>query len=86
MSAQGFRAIRPAEKTVRVTLNGERRALPADGSLLAGLLQQAERLDWFCAIGQCQRCRVQINGQEALACQVGVQDGDIIDTPGDWSG
>ncbi len=97
MSGPGFRAvdgpIEPAD-WVTVQVDGRATQLPSGSSVLAALLQHAGRAgettaqapDWFCAIGQCQRCRVRINGREAIACQVQVQAGDVIDTQESWSG
>lgn len=82
MSAPGFRLIDGAGKTVAVTIDGEPHELPAGRSLLAGLLTQGAPVDFFCAIGQCQRCRARINGQVELACLLVPRLGDVIETDG----
>ncbi|TVO62401.1 (2Fe-2S)-binding protein [Spiribacter vilamensis] len=70
-------------------MNGEPLEVPRGMSVLAGLLIRADDASspgWFCAIGQCQRCRVRINGREAVACQTSPAEGDVIETRDSWSG
>ncbi|MEX0449013.1 2Fe-2S iron-sulfur cluster-binding protein [Spiribacter sp. 221] len=93
MSGQGFRPVRDAGERIMVAIDGVRHELPAGMSVLAALLcadavadGRVTPPDWFCGIGQCQRCRVCVNGQEVIACQVPARPGDVIDTRGDWSG
>ncbi|MFS2021736.1 2Fe-2S iron-sulfur cluster-binding protein [Massilia sp. CT11-108] len=39
----------------------------------------------FCGIGQCQECRVTVDGcANQLACRTICADGMTIDTGGDW--
>ena len=93
MSGQGFRPVRDAGERITVTIDGVQHELPAGMSLLAALLcadavadGRVTTPDWFCGIGQCQRCRVRMNGREVIACQALVRSGDAIETLGDWSG
>lgn len=90
MTGQGFRYRgTAAEESVRVTLDGRAVDIPRGVSVLGALLLQADgdqQPDWFCAIGQCQRCRVRVNGDELIACQTYLAPGDRIETPESWSG
>ncbi len=80
MSTAAFRFVDPPSEAVEVTLDGEPKSLPAGRSLLAGLLGEGASIDFFCAIGQCQRCRVRVNGEVAIACLREPQAGDEIET------
>ena len=88
MSGRGFRCIEDGVDRVAVQVNGKPVELLAGVSVLAGLMQHSVEApdsatgppDWFCGIGQCQRCRVRINGREAIACQAVVRTGDVIET------
>ncbi len=87
MSGQGFRPVRDAGEWITVAIDGGQHELPAGMSVLAALLcadavadGRVMPPDWFCGIGQCQRCRVRINGREAIACQAVVRTGDVIET------
>ncbi|WP_435105955.1 2Fe-2S iron-sulfur cluster-binding protein [Arhodomonas sp. AD133] len=80
MSRAGFRFIDPQPETVEVTVDGRPHTLPAGRSLLAGLLGDGTGIDFFCAIGQCQRCRVRVNGEVDIACLREPQAGDVIET------
>lgn len=76
----------PADDLVEVTVDGEPVALPAGRSLLAGLLTRSTaHIDFFCAIGQCERCVVRINGLERVACLTRPQAGDVVETKARWS-
>ena len=93
MSGRGFRPVRDRGERVTAVINGVQRELPGGMSVLAALLcadgahdAREKAPDWFCAIGQCQRCRVRVNHREVLACQTPIAAGDIIETGGDWSG
>ncbi|MCS4503091.1 hypothetical protein KBTX_02286 [wastewater metagenome] len=82
MSERGFRFIDTPETAIEVTVDGALRHLPAGRSLLAGLLATADGApDFFCAIGQCQRCRVRVNGTSEVACLYTPRDGDTVETP-----
>lgn len=82
MSERRFRFIDTPEATVEVSVDGTPRQLPAGRSLLAGLLATADGApDCFCAIGQCQRCRVRVNGASEVACLYTPRAGDTVETP-----
>ncbi len=75
----------PADDLVELTVDGEAVALPANRSLLAGLLASAPTaVDFFCAIGQCERCVMRINGLERVACLTRPREGDVVETPARW--
>lgn len=89
MSAARFRPVDASEASIRLTVEGVSIQVPAGMSVLAALLTAADARaepDWFCAIGQCQRCRVWVNGQPAIACQRMAQDGDDVAIGNHWSG
>ncbi len=89
MSAKRFQSLSPPQTYVTAALNGQTCSLPTDRTLLAALLERTEpnpAPDWFCAIGQCQRCQVHVNGYPKLACQVVVRADDVIKCSADWSG
>ena len=74
----------PPEPRVPVTVDGTVMSLPANRSLLAGLLTVTDAAGFFCAIGQCERCVVRINGMERVACLTQPQAGDVVETPALW--
>jgi aerobic-type carbon monoxide dehydrogenase small subunit (CoxS/CutS family) len=83
MSGPGFRSILPPGPTVAVSVDGAPLALPAGRSVLAGLLladRAGAAADFFCAIGQCQRCLVVRDGRPVLACLACPQGGETIAT------
>ena len=80
MTAPAFRALADTDETVPVTLDGAERRLPASLSLLAALLGTDSAPAFTCAIGQCQRCLVRVNGTPRLACMTYAAAGDEIDT------
>ncbi|MEX0373026.1 2Fe-2S iron-sulfur cluster-binding protein [Spiribacter roseus] len=89
MTGPGFRCLEVAGEGIRVEIDGRSVEIPRGVSVLGALLLQADqgqRPDWFCAIGQCQRCRVRVNGHETTACQAYPAPGDRIETPKGWSG
>lgn len=63
-----YRSIAPARGTVTVTVDGKPLAVPRGQSLLAALLVQGRAPDFHCAIGQCQRCLVRVDGRVETAC------------------
>jgi aerobic-type carbon monoxide dehydrogenase small subunit (CoxS/CutS family) len=81
MSPAPFQALAEADETVAVTVNGVPRRLNARQSLLAALLCAGSAPPFTCAIGQCQRCLVQVNGLRQLACLTYPSAGDRIETP-----
>lgn len=77
------------EAAVPVCVDGVSLSLPGGCSLLAGLLARGpddDGVEFFCAIGQCQRCLVRLNGREEVACQVKPASGDVIETAATWGG
>ncbi len=91
MPAYRFRA--PLE-TVAITVDGQPFDAAAGRSLLASLLA-ADRVgaaaDFSCAIGQCQRCIVRVDGVPRPACLTYPRGGERVDTtaldgrPPPWS-
>ncbi len=81
MSRAPFQALAEADETVSVTVNGARRRLNPSQSLLAALLCEDSAPPFTCAIGQCQRCLVQVNGLPQLACLTYPTAGDRIEAP-----
>lgn len=69
---------------VPIHIDGEACEVPGDRSLLAGLLARAAPIDFLCAIGQCQRCVVRVNGREQVACLTVPRPGDEVETPARW--
>lgn len=75
-----YRLIENVPETVNITVDGEPVQVPAGRSLLAGMAVAALAPAFFCAIGQCQRCAVWINGREEIACLAVPREGDEIKT------
>ncbi len=78
-------------KTITLHINGNPRAVPAGitvaaalrrcGVVLFGQTVYGTARDVFCGMGQCQACRVRIDGQdEALACMHLVREGMRVET------
>jgi aerobic-type carbon monoxide dehydrogenase small subunit (CoxS/CutS family) len=66
---------------VCIIVDGARVTVAADRSLLAGLLAAGDTgIEFFCAIGQCQRCIVRINGVARPACLLRPSEGDVVET------
>ncbi len=76
-----YRALDDADGTVTVTVDGSQRRVPANQSFLAALLCGNSAPAFTCAIGQCQRCLIQVNGTPRLACMTYPTAGDRIETP-----
>lgn len=74
-----FRAPGETAPTVAVTLDGAEHRVRADQSLLAILLCGDSAPAFTCAIGQCQRCLMRVNGSPRLACMTYAADGDRIE-------
>ena len=83
------------ETTCRVTIDGTAVDVPAGASVVAALViagsmctrraVTGEPRFAFCGIGQCQECRVTIDGRaHRLACRTVCTPGMIIETGGDW--
>ena len=60
-------------------------ALVAAGTMCTRHSVTGQRRFAFCGIGQCQECRVTVDGcANRLACRTVCTDGMTIDTGGDW--
>ena len=79
MSGAPYQALGEADATVPVTVDGAALRLRANQSLLAALLCADSAPAFTCAIGQCQRCLVRVNGTPQLACMTYAADGDRIE-------
>lgn len=88
MTAGPFRPVEPdAGDVVSVSIDGSPARVSSRRSVLAALLTgSGPQIDYFCAIGQCQRCMVRINGREDIACLSFPAEGDTIETPALWQG
>lgn len=83
------------EPTSRVTIDGTAVDVPSGANVVAALViagsmctrraVTGEPRFAFCGIGQCQECRVTIDGRaHRLACRTVCAPGMIIETGGDW--
>jgi aerobic-type carbon monoxide dehydrogenase small subunit (CoxS/CutS family) len=79
---------------VAITVDGAPFATAAGRSLLASLLaagRAGAAADFTCAIGQCQRCLLRVDGVPRLACMTYPRGGERVDTaaldgrPAPWS-
>lgn len=78
-----FRSIVSPDKQVPLTVDGKSVAAPRGQSLLAFLLaagMPGAAADFHCAIGQCQRCLVRVDGRVRAACLYVPKGGETIDT------
>lgn len=78
-----FRRLAGGPDTVTVSVNGAHVALPRGSSLLAALLvagAPGAAADFHCAIGQCQRCLVRVDGKVRVACLYVPNGGESVDT------
>lgn len=78
-----FRSIVSPDKHVTLTVDGKSVTAPRGQSLLAFLLaagMPGAAADFHCAIGQCQRCLVRVDGKVRAACLTVPQGGETIDT------
>lgn len=75
-----YRLIDAVAETVTVHVDGNVVEIPAGRSLLAGLAVAGLAPAFFCAIGQCQRCVVRINGRAEIACLATPREGDDVET------
>ena len=83
MNPAGFRSVLPPGDEVAVTVDGEALTLRRGRSLLAALLlsdRAGAAADFFCAIGQCQRCLVVMDGRSVLACLAHPKGGETVST------
>jgi len=94
MSSAGFRSVAPDGDGVTVNIDGTALTLQRGRSLLAALLlsgRPGAAADFFCAIGQCQRCVVTVDGRPRLACLTVPKGGESVLTlatdprPPPWS-
>lgn len=78
-----FRSIVSPDKQVTLTVDGRSVTAPLGQSLLAFLLaagMPGATADFHCAIGQCQRCLVRVDGKVRAACLTVPKGGETIDT------
>ena len=78
-----YRRIVATRDAIAVTVDGTRLDLPRGSSLLAALLAAGTpgaAADFHCAIGQCQRCLVRVDGQVRAACLFIPHGGETVDT------
>jgi predicted molibdopterin-dependent oxidoreductase YjgC len=75
-----YRSIAKAHETVSITVDGRAIALPKGQSLLAALLANVATADFHCAIGQCQRCLVRVDGRIETACRYVPKGGETVAT------
>ena len=83
MSAKGFRSLKPESCDCVIRLDGQAVCVPRGQSLLAAMLladHLGDAADFFCAIGQCQRCLVMVDGVPKLACMTYPVGGESIAT------
>jgi predicted molibdopterin-dependent oxidoreductase YjgC len=83
MTDSGFRSIAVEGQFVTLTIDGRSVAILKGRSLLAALLLTGvpgDASDYFCAIGQCQRCVVQVDGRPRLACITHPLGGETVVT------
>ncbi len=78
-----YRSIAKARATVTITVDGRELEAPHGQSLLAALLVNAAggtAGDFHCAIGQCQRCLVRVDGRVETACLYVPRGGETVET------
>jgi D-hydroxyproline dehydrogenase subunit gamma len=78
----GYR-FRGRVETVAITVDGEAFDAATGRSLLASLLvagRAGAASDFSCAIGQCQRCVVKLDGVARPACLVYPRGGERVET------
>jgi D-hydroxyproline dehydrogenase subunit gamma len=78
----GYR-FRDRVDTVAIMVDGEAFGAAAGRSLLASLLaagRAGAAADFSCAIGQCQRCIVKLDGVARPACLVYPRGGERVET------
>ncbi|MGQ0676577.1 MAG: 2Fe-2S iron-sulfur cluster-binding protein [Rhodospirillales bacterium] len=75
-----YRSIGETRETVQITVDGGPLAMPRGQSLLAALLVAGVSADFHCAIGQCQRCLVRVDGRVETACLYVPKGGEAVDT------
>jgi aerobic-type carbon monoxide dehydrogenase small subunit (CoxS/CutS family) len=74
---------RDQPETIALTVDGAPLAAAAGRSLLAALLatgRAGAAADFNCAIGQCQRCLVRIDGVVRAACLYYPRGGERVET------
>jgi aerobic-type carbon monoxide dehydrogenase small subunit (CoxS/CutS family) len=87
MSQAGYRSVAQGPYDISISIDGTSIPLPRGRSLLATLLlvnRTGDAADFFCAIGQCQRCVVLVDRQPRVACMTYPKGGETVTTqPGD---
>jgi len=87
--------VHPPDSLTRVIIDGAAVDVPRGVTVAATLVAAGapwtrrsvtgQRRFAFCGIGQCQECRVTVDGRaNQLACRTICADGMTIDTGGDW--
>lgn len=77
-----YHFVNQAPEHINITVDGQPVQVPAGRSLLAGMAVAGLAPAFFCAIGQCQRCAVHINGHMEIACLAVPEAGDQVETGG----
>ena len=71
--------------TLTLRINGQAASVPAGCSVAAALAHAGAAIEAcapFCGMGQCQACRVTIDGVvQRLACMTPAAEGMVIETP-----
>ena len=83
MTASGFRSVLPPGDEVAITVDGVAvtlRARPLAARSTAAGDRAGAAADFFCAIGQCQRCLVVMDGRAVLACLAYPKGGEAVST------
>ena len=75
-----YRSIAKPRATVTITVDGRTLEVPYRQSLLAALLTNGVAADFHCAIGQCQRCLVRVDGRVETACLYVPKGGETVET------
>lgn len=78
-----YRSLVQPGDAVTITVDGRALDMPRGQSLLAALLVHdaaGAAGDFHCAIGQCQRCAVRVNGRIEAACLYVPRGGEEVET------
>lgn len=78
-----YRSIVSTRDTVTISVDGRPLGVARGRSLLAALLVHGAAGaagDFYCAIGQCQRCLLRVDGRVEAACLYAPKGGEAVDT------
>jgi len=78
-----YRSIAGGRDTVSITVDGKPLSVVRGRTLLAALLVDeaaGAAEDFHCAIGQCQRCLLRVDGVVHAACLYVPKGGEAVDT------